>query len=53
MPRQPLPLPNTTRRQRGFEVWLAVDHHYLPVRIRFIEKNGTVLDSNATAISYQ
>lgn len=39
--------------KRGFEVWLAVDHHYLPVRIRFIEKNGTVLDSNATAISYQ
>jgi Protein of unknown function (DUF3108) len=39
--------------KRGFEVWLAVKHHYLPVRIRFIEKNGTVLDSTVTAISYQ
>ncbi|HEX7953508.1 MAG TPA: DUF3108 domain-containing protein [Burkholderiales bacterium] len=39
--------------KRGFEVWLAVDQHYLPVQIRFIEKNGTVLDSTVTAISYQ
>ena len=38
--------------KRGFEVWLSVQHHYLPVRIRFIEKNGTVLDSTVTAISY-
>ena len=39
--------------KRGFEVWLAVEHHYLPVKIRFIEKDGTVLDSTVTAISYQ
>ena len=39
--------------KRGFEVWLSVQHHYLPVRIRFIEKNGTVLDSTVTAISFQ
>ena len=39
--------------KRGFEVWLSVQHHYLPVQIRFIEKNGTVLDSTVTAISYQ
>ena len=39
--------------KRGFDVWLAIGHHYLPVRIRFIEKNGRVLDSTATAISYQ
>jgi hypothetical protein len=39
--------------QRGFEVWLAVEHHYLPVKIRFIEKDGTVLDSSVTDISYQ
>jgi hypothetical protein len=38
--------------KRGFEVWLAVSHHYLPVQIRFIEKDGTVLDSTVTAISY-
>jgi hypothetical protein len=39
--------------KRGFEVWLAVEHYYLPVQIRFIEKDGTVLDSTVTAISYQ
>ena len=39
--------------KRGFEVWLAVDQHYLPVQIRFIEKDGTVLDSTVTALSYQ
>jgi hypothetical protein len=39
--------------KRGFEVWLAVEHHYLPVKIRFIEKDGTVLDSTVTAITYQ
>jgi hypothetical protein len=39
--------------KRGFEVWLAVEHHYLPVQIRFVEKDGTVLDSTVTAISYQ
>ena len=38
--------------KRGFEVWLSVAHHYLPVQIRFIEKDGTVLDSTVTAISY-
>lgn len=39
--------------KRGFEVWLAIAHHYLPVQIRYIEKDGTVLDSTVTAISYQ
>jgi len=39
--------------KRGFEVWLAVEHHYLPVQIRFVEKDGTVLDSTVTAISYK
>ena len=39
--------------KRGFEVWLAIEHHYLPVKIRVIEKDGTVLDSTVTAISYQ
>ncbi len=38
--------------KRGFEVWLAVEHYYLPVQIRFVEKDGTVLDSTVTAISY-
>jgi hypothetical protein len=39
--------------KRGFEVWLAVQHHYLPVQIRFVEKDGSVVDSTVTAISYQ
>ncbi|HXF16458.1 MAG TPA: DUF3108 domain-containing protein [Burkholderiales bacterium] len=38
--------------KRGFEVWLAIGHYYLPVQIRFVEKDGTVLDSTVTAISY-
>jgi len=38
--------------KRGFEVWLGVDHYYLPVQIRFIEKDGTVLDSTITSITY-
>jgi len=39
--------------KRGFEVWLAVEHHYLPVQIRFTEKDGKVFNSVVTAISYQ
>ena len=39
--------------KRGFEVWLAVGHHYLPVQIRFIEKDGKIFNSTVTAISYQ
>ncbi len=39
--------------KRGFDVWLATGHHYLPVQVRFVEKNGTVLDSTVTSISYQ
>ena len=39
--------------KRGFEVWLSAQHYYLPVQIRFVEKDGTVLDSTVTAISYQ
>jgi hypothetical protein len=39
--------------KRGFEVWLASEHHYLPVQIRYIEKDGTILDSTVTAISYK
>ena len=39
--------------KRGFEVWLSVEHHYLPVQVRFVEKDGRVIDSTVTAISYQ
>ena len=31
--------------KRAFDVWLAVDQFYLPVRIRAIEKDGTAFDS--------
>ncbi len=37
--------------KRGLEFWLSVDHHYLPVKIRYVEKNGTVLDSTVTSIT--
>jgi hypothetical protein len=39
--------------KRGFEVWLAVEHHNLPVQIRYVEKNGMVVDSTVTGITYQ
>lgn len=39
--------------KRGFEVWLSLQHHNLPVRIRYVEKNGQVVDSTITRISYQ
>jgi hypothetical protein len=39
--------------KRGLEFWLSVDRHFLPVKIRFVEKNGTVVDSTVTRIAYQ
>ncbi len=38
--------------KRGLEVWLAQDHHNLPVRIRYVGKDGRVLDSTVTKIDY-
>jgi len=37
--------------KRGFDVWLAPEHHYLPVRIRYTEKDGTTFDSVVTQIN--
>lgn len=37
---------------RGFEFWLGLDHHRLPVRIRIVEKDGTAFDSTVTRITY-
>jgi hypothetical protein len=39
--------------KRGLEFWLSADHHFLPVKIRFVEKNGTTVDSTVTSITYQ
>jgi hypothetical protein len=39
--------------KRGFEFWLAVDRHYLPVKLRYIEKDGRPFDSNVVDIRYQ
>jgi hypothetical protein len=36
--------------KRGFDVWLAVERHYLPVRIRATEKDGTAFDSLVESI---
>jgi uncharacterized protein DUF3108 len=36
--------------KRGFDVWLAVDQHMLPVRIRATEKDGTAFDSLVDSI---
>jgi Protein of unknown function (DUF3108) len=39
--------------KRGLEIWFSLAHHHLPVRIRYVEKNGTVVDSTATRIEYR
>jgi len=38
--------------KRSFEFWVAVDQHYLPVQMRFKDKNGRQFDSVVTSISY-
>jgi hypothetical protein len=38
--------------RRAFEVWLAVDRHYAPVRIRYTDKRGNVFDSVVTALTF-
>ncbi|HZR02783.1 MAG TPA: DUF3108 domain-containing protein [Burkholderiales bacterium] len=38
--------------KRAFEVWLALDQYYLPVRIRYTEKDGTDFDSVVTEIRF-
>ncbi len=39
--------------ERAFEVWLAVEQHHLPVRIRYTEKDGTGVDSVVTMIRFE
>jgi hypothetical protein len=39
--------------KRGLEFWLSVDRHFLPIKIRFVEKNGTKVDSTVTSITYE
>ena len=39
--------------KRGLEFWLSVDRHFLPVKIRYVEKNGTMVDSTVTSVTYQ
>ena len=34
----------------GMEVWLALEHHYLPVKIRVTDKKGSVIEQNLMAI---
>lgn len=36
--------------KRGFEFWLAPDRHLLPVKLRYVEKNGDAFDSIITEI---
>ena len=39
--------------KRGFEFWLAPDRHLLPVKLRYVERNGDVFDSIITEIRAQ
>lgn len=36
--------------KRGFEFWVAVERQYLPVRLRYSDKNNRVFDSTITSI---
>ena len=37
--------------KRAFDVWLAIDQHFLPARIRATEKDGTVFDSMVESVN--
>jgi hypothetical protein len=39
--------------KRGFEFWLSIAHHHLPVRVRIVEKDGTAFDSNVTKLQFE
>lgn len=36
--------------EEGAEIWLAVDYHYLPVKVRLIDKKGDVAEQVASEI---
>jgi hypothetical protein len=36
----------------GTEIWLAIDHHFLPVRVLVIDEDGSKLDQVISKISY-
>jgi hypothetical protein len=36
--------------KRGFEFWVATDRHLLPVKLRYVEKNGDTFESIITGI---
>ncbi len=38
--------------KRSFEFWVATDHNFLPVQMRFTDKKGRTFDSVVTAIRY-
>ncbi|KPK27228.1 MAG: hypothetical protein AMJ66_11315 [Betaproteobacteria bacterium SG8_40] len=38
--------------KRSFEFWVATEHNYLPVQMRFTDKKGRRFDSVVTAIRY-
>ena len=39
--------------ERGTEVWLSVQHHFAPVRILVVEKDGTRLDQIVTRVTVE
>lgn len=38
--------------KRSFEFWLAVEHHYLPVKLLFTDHKGRAFESLVTSIRY-
>lgn len=38
------------KKDEGVDIWLALDHHYLPVKVRFTDRKGGVLEQVVRAI---
>ena len=38
--------------KRAFEVWLAVEQYYMPVRLRYTDKSGRVFDSVVSKVTF-
>jgi hypothetical protein len=37
--------------KRGFDVWLVIDQHFLPARVRTTERDGTTFDSMVESVN--
>jgi hypothetical protein len=36
---------------RQFEFWLSYEHNFLPVKLKFVDKKGNVIQSTVTSVT--